>query len=129
MSKKYKLHIIGNSKLKLDFEYIDHGFISDKKKLALELSSLDAIIIPYIGNMDGVIPAKLMESLASRKPVFISSFYDSDKMSDYCYVYHSIDELMAFLKNYKKNDKKDCLEMVKNNTEEKQMLRFKELLK
>lgn len=129
ISKEYELHIIGNSNIALKFEYIDHGFISNKEQLALKLKEFDAIIIPYKGNMDGVIPAKLMESLASGMPVYISSFYDSEKLSKYCYVYHSIDELMSLLKNYKKNEKKDCSKIIHNNTEEKQLIKFKELLK
>lgn len=128
LSKDYDIHIIGNSKIQLNFRYNDHGFISSKEKLAKEIIKYDAIIIPYKGNMDGVIPAKLIESLATNMPVFISSFYDSEQMKEYCYVYHTEEELQEMLKKYNKLDRKNAKKIVYSNTEEKQYERFKEVL-
>lgn len=128
ISESYDVHIIGNSKVALNFKYKNHGFISDKIKLAKEIIKYDAIIIPYKGNMDGVIPAKLIESLASNMPVFISSFYDSEQIKDYCYVYHTEEELLSLLKNYNQISKKNVEKFVLSNTEESQYERFKEVL-
>lgn len=124
----YELHIIGNSKISLHFKYIDHGFIENKQELAKEIMNCDAIIIPYKGNMDGVVPAKLIESLATKMPVFISSFYDSEKLKDYCYVYHTEKELLQMMKNFNKVSKANVEKLISFNIEEKQFERFKEVL-
>lgn len=129
LSSNYNIHLIGNSNIKLNFPYISHGFISDKEKLAIEISKCDAIIIPYKGNMDGVIPAKLVESLASNLPVFISPFYDSEKLNKYCYVYHNYDELLDLIRNYKKEQKEYPEDIILDNLEDIQYERFKKLIK
>ncbi|MCK9792121.1 hypothetical protein M1S95_23420, partial [Providencia rettgeri] len=47
------------------------GYESDQNILAKKiLEKSDAIIIPYIGNMDGVFPAKLILSISMEIPIF-----------------------------------------------------------
>lgn len=80
----------------------------------------EGVIIPYKGNMDGVIPAKLIQSLATKLPVFVSSFYDSEYLTDYLYVYKNNEELLQLLGNFAKNQHLDKLnqieKLVLNNT-------------
>ena len=64
----------------------------------------DAIIIPYKGNMNGVIPAKMFESLATFKPVYVSSFYDSNVLKKYIYVFENYDNLEYMIKNFNYNE-------------------------
>lgn len=95
------LHHFGDSTLRLHLDIVDHGFISDPRKLARDiLKYSDAIIIPYKGNMDGVIPAKLFECLATSLPVFVSDFYDSRKLGDMLYVYSTNRQLLKAVHAY-----------------------------
>ena len=128
ISKKYQLHLIGNSNLDLNFDYVNHGFFSNKEELAKEIIKCDAIIIPYIGNMDGVIPAKLIEALASNLPVFVNEFFDSRQLEEYCYVYTSEKELFYMLDNYNFNDKTKPEKLIIDNIEDNQYLMFKSIL-
>lgn len=77
---------------------VDHGYIRDIEVLLAEINAIgDAVIIPYKGNMDGVIPAKLLQALSLNIPVFTSSFYDTEKLSDLLYVYKNSTELQSLL--------------------------------
>ncbi len=103
--KQVTFHLFGSSNLKLDFDFINHGFMTDPKELAREvLKHVDAIIIPYKGNMDGVIPAKLFECLATSLPVFVSDFYDARKLSRMLRVYTSTGELLSQIDAYTEMD-------------------------
>lgn len=126
----YNIHIIGDISVKLDFSYKFHGFFSDLIDLGERLTKFaDAIIIPYVGNMDGVIPAKIMQSLATNLPVFISDFFDSRRLKEYLYVYKDIDNLIITLNNFdiinhmKKNNKTKAFVM--DNLTENQFEKFK----
>ena len=131
LSKKYEIHLIGKYGVKLDFDYIDHGYFNDPIELAKEIIKYDAIIIPYKGNMDGVIPAKFVESIGSNLPVFINSFYDSEKLKDICYVYKDINDLLEQIKNYDKKDFNQNIidKFIIDNIEENQFTRFSKLLR
>ncbi|PSU01218.1 glycosyltransferase family protein [Photobacterium iliopiscarium] len=107
LSNKYKVLIWGsvdkNINISSNIQYM--GYEKDQNKLINSIiEHSDAIIIPYIGNMDGVFPAKLIISLYSRLPVFSSTFYDSLKMNDSIYVYIDHSELYCMLENF--NDEK-----------------------
>ncbi|MBE4613432.1 hypothetical protein BOO27_19175 [Vibrio navarrensis] len=54
--------------------------------------------------MDGVIPAKTIECLSFGIPTFLSSFFDSQKLNDYFYVYRDSNELKNMIKNFDKNE-------------------------
>ncbi len=78
-----------------------HGYFNNSAEMFTAiLDSSDAVIIPYKTSMDGVIPAKLMQSLATLRPVIISSFYDSDKLNEYMYVYKNHQELIDFVTTF-----------------------------
>ncbi|MEY0068676.1 hypothetical protein AB7W80_11910 [Providencia rettgeri] len=77
------------------------GYESDQNILAKKiLEKSDAIIIPYIGNMDGVFPAKLILSISMEIPIFISSFFDSEKLKEILYVYNSHDDFFNLLDGF-----------------------------
>ncbi|EKF9172496.1 hypothetical protein O1B22_003582 [Vibrio cholerae] len=50
--------------------------------------------------MDGVIPAKIVQSCMTGMPIFISSFYDSNLLSDYLYVYDNNEDLRGLLEGF-----------------------------
>jgi hypothetical protein len=101
-----------------------HGYFSNSNEMFEKiLEENDATIIPYLGNMDGVIPAKMLQSLALLRPVFISSFFDSNVLSDMCYVYESENQLLELIRSFNYEDYKsvrlDKIEaFVKQNLEE-----------
>lgn len=100
-SNRFKIHIWGELAEHPNFEYIYHGYENDLTKLATDIiDNTDAIIIPYQGVMDGVIPAKMIQCLSSGLPVFISSFYDSNKLREYQYVYKNGEQLLNMLSSY-----------------------------
>jgi len=77
------------------------GYIDNECQLLTEIhQTCDAIIIPYKGSMDGVIPAKLMQSLSTGLPVFVSSFYDSRYLNDFLYVYSNQQDLEDSILNF-----------------------------
>ena len=97
------IHLWGKIQPGLDFNfpYEYHGYQSDQRLLASEIvEKVDAIIIPYKNNMDGVIPAKLVQCLATGLPLFVCNFYDSEYLKDYMYVYHNTEELKSMLLNF-----------------------------
>lgn len=123
----YNIHIIGEiyPGLKLNEGVIHHGFVSDLEMLAKKIvEHADAIIIPYKGNMDGVIPAKLMQCIATGLPIFINRFYDSEVLEKYLYVYKNYTELEDKIKGYSKDKhneiKKDMITFSVENREELQ---------
>lgn len=130
ISQKYEFHFIGRTGVNLDFNYVDHGYFSDPIELAKEIIKCDAIIIPYKGNMNGVIPAKFVEAIASNLPVFIKSFYDSEKLKNLCYVYKDNDELISMIDNYSPNDlnNEEISTFVLENLEENQFEKFKSII-
>lgn len=99
-----KLYLWGVDELGIADKYSNvefMGYCSNEKELIEQLRKYaDAIIIPYKGVMEGVIPAKLLQSLTSRMPVFVSSFYDADQLKDILYVYKNSQELEQQIKNY-----------------------------
>lgn len=105
-----EIHIAGIINISLDFNYIYHGYFSKKENLANVIcNNADAILIPYKGNMNGVIPAKIMQALATNLPVYISSFYDSKYLSKYLNVYNSYIDLLHLIDSYNLDDFKSEL--------------------
>ncbi|KAB1506384.1 hypothetical protein ACWU37_11210 [Photobacterium damselae subsp. damselae] len=114
LSEHYQVHIWGkiDPSISLSNKIKYHGYISDQDKLFSEINeNSDAILIPYIGNMDGVFPAKLISSFSLNIPVFTSKFYDSIKMNNILYVYEDYDSLISMLENF------NYEEYQKNNTD------------
>ncbi len=121
----YQIHVIGEiySGIKLNGKIIMHGFVNDSNLLAeMIVNYADAVIIPYRGNMNGVIPAKLMQCIATGLPIFISKFYDSVVMKKLLYVYDNYNDLKYLIENYNKENhliiKNKMVEFNKNNSEE-----------
>lgn len=115
--KGFKIHFIGKSDIRIPDFIIDHGYITSQTKLFDRIVAIsEAVIIPYLGNMNGVIPSKLMLALATGKPVFISSFYDSIRVA-------ATTELNSQLFCYKKKEEIliniNKIEKSHNNIEEK----------
>lgn len=74
----YEINFIGVSDVEIPCYINKFGYTESQSDLFKKIIDLsEVIIIPYSGNMDGVIPSKLMLSLASGRKVVISSFYDS----------------------------------------------------
>jgi hypothetical protein len=122
----YVIHHFGNSTLKTTDIVISHGFMSSPTELAKSiLDHSDALIIPYKGNMDGVIPAKLFECLATGLPVFVSSFYDARKLNHMLYVYDDINDLAGLVGAYSASEQQlrnaRSGEYLSRHTREKEM--------
>lgn len=101
----YEVHIIGNVDLdiqeKLSKKIVSHGFVNDLQELSRKIISIaDAIIIPYKGDMNGVIPAKLMQCISTGLPIYINEFYDSLALDDLLYIYRDETELVKLLSQY-----------------------------
>ncbi|WP_338589234.1 hypothetical protein VXM60_13270 [Shewanella khirikhana] len=80
---------------------VNMGYVSGQEALLDSIiAECDAIIIPYIRELDGVFPAKLSLSLASGLPVFCSKFYDATLLSDMLYVYNDFNGLHKLLTQY-----------------------------
>lgn len=125
LSKKYEIHIIGEiySTKILSNDIIIHEFQTNLIDLSnLIYSIADALIIPYLDRLDGVIPAKLMQCLATQLPIFINEFYDSLILQDYLYVYKNEENLCFQIENFEKlgySQKKKKMKMLaKENLEE-----------
>ncbi|HIF9339278.1 TPA: hypothetical protein ACX6RO_003401 [Photobacterium damselae] len=103
LSKHYRVHIWGkiDPTISLSNNIKYHGYISDQDKLFSEINeNSDAILIPYVGNMDGVFPAKLIASFSLNIPVFTSRFYDAMKMNNMLYIYDDYDSLISMLDSF-----------------------------
>ncbi|AMQ07890.1 hypothetical protein [Sporosarcina psychrophila] len=131
----YQVHIIGeiHQGIHLNNRIINHGFISDLELLAREIVNYaDAIIIPYKGNMDGVIPAKLMQCIATGLPIFINKFYDSKMLNQYLYLYEDYKDLNRLIEQFDierhKLFLKDMINFSRINSEECQYLKLKSVL-
>lgn len=97
----YEIYIIGDITVTLDFPHKYLGYFSDQSLLGEVIAEhADAIIIPYKGNMDGVIPAKLMQSFATGLPIYVNSFYDSTRLEKYLYVYSNMEELLKKIADF-----------------------------
>ena len=125
----YKINLFGkiyiNDKFLNHDNIMFHGYFSDSEEMFKAiLCSSDAIIIPYKGSMDGVIPAKMMQSLATVRPVFISSFYDANKLNEYLYVYKTRKELIGLIKSFDSSEfysqkRPNIVSLIEDNFEEK----------
>ncbi|EOY4909551.1 hypothetical protein [Vibrio alginolyticus] len=107
LDSDYDITFIGpkESNVVLD-ERIRHIPQSSQKDIVKHVyENADALIIPYVSSgMDGVIPAKTIECLSFGIPTFLSSFFDSQKLNDYFYVYRDSNELKNMIKNFDKNE-------------------------
>lgn len=131
----YTVHIVGEiyPGIKLNENIIYHGFVNDLKELAgVIVENSDSIIIPYKGNMDGVIPAKLMQCMATGLPIFINEFYDANILRDYLYVYENYSNLIYKIKNFNftshMETRKKMWSFLEENSEENQYLKLKKKL-
>ena len=98
----YRVHIWGKIDKNPGTNCIYHGFQKDMSVLAKEiLKYSNAIIIAYKGNMDGVIPAKIMQALSTMLPVFCSTFYDSQCLKNYLYLFQKPEELIELIKKFR----------------------------
>lgn len=80
---------------------IQHGYIEEQNELLDSIvRHCDSLVIPYKNIADGVYPAKLGISLASRLPVFCSSFYDSNFLIKLLYVYSNVHELLELIDRF-----------------------------
>ncbi|MBH0093509.1 hypothetical protein [Pseudoalteromonas sp. SCQQ13] len=121
-----ELYIWGKDELQLSQQYSFvhyQGYESNESRLLNSIiTNTDGIIIPYKGCMDGVIPAKIMQSLSTYLPVFISSFYDSQQLTDYLYCYRNQQDLELQLAgfNFVEHNKKSAAikVFVASNTQE-----------
>ena len=101
----FEIHFWGSVPLNLEFSYVDHGFKNNLAELSREITEkCDAIVIAYRGNMDGVIPAKLFQAIGSNLPVFISRFYDAEKLSEYMYVFSDKNDLIDQMRKFSPED-------------------------
>lgn len=114
---KIELHVWGELVEQPSFPFIYHGFCTDLSLLANEITTtVDAIIIPYKGNMDGVIPAKLIQCMTSGLPVVVSSFYDTNVLSDLLYVYRTQEEALMYISKFQNSEFSIKLEKIKKFT-------------
>lgn len=125
ISKYFEINIIGKieNNIEISSKIKVHDFINDFEELANKIINIsDGIIIPYSGNMDGVIPAKLMQSLATGLPVFINYFYDSKILDDKVYTFKEKEELKKIIDNFNykefNNRKNKYKQFIEQNIEE-----------
>lgn len=125
LSKKYEIHIIGEiyTTKTISKDIVIHEFQTNLIDLSnLIYSIADALIIPYLNKLDGVIPAKLMQCLATQLPIFINEFYDSLILQDYLYVYKNQENLCFQIENFEKlgysQKKRKMKELAEKNLEE-----------
>lgn len=106
LSNKFNITLIGpiSDNIVLSDKINCVGAISEQRKLFEEILKYDALIIPYLGNMNGVIPAKTTELLNLNRPTFISKFYDSDILSENWYVYENYLDLIEKIQSYNIKD-------------------------
>ena len=101
LSSNYKITLIGPVDSTIEIpSMINYLLPMEQEELFNKVLQYDGVIIPYKGNMDGVIPAKTSELLNLPMPVFISSFFDSEKLSESWYVYDSKATLLKLLDNF-----------------------------
>lgn len=129
----YEIHFWGKEGVNISSKIVNHGFYTNLALLATDIiAKVDAIIIPYKGNMDGVIPAKIMQALFTRLPVYISSFYDSKVLEKFLYVYETSEELLLHLHNYDKEShiykQKETERFLSDKHEDDQYEKFKETI-
>lgn len=70
--------------------------------LPKHLNDSDAIIIPYLNNdfMQGVIPAKIFECMATGFPVIVPDLYNFKLYKDFLYLYKSKEELINLINSF-----------------------------
>lgn len=101
VKRGYEIHFWGVVECEIDLKLCKHGYVKDLGVLASQIiTTVDAIVLPYRGNMDGVIPAKMLQALSTNLPVFCSNFYDSRYLNKYMYVYNNKKELIDLMSNY-----------------------------
>lgn len=112
--KGYRVHIWGNVSTQKEFVHTYHGYLNNLEKLANQVTEYaDAIVLPYCGNMNGVIPAKLMQCLHTGLPIFISHFYDSDILKDYLYLYASAEDLLQQIGQFDASKHEEKMQNIK----------------
>lgn len=135
LSKNYKVNIIGKieNNIKISDKIKIFKFTSNLEELAQTILNIsDAIIIPYKGNMDGVIPAKLIQSLATGLPIYINDFYDSQVLKEHLYIYEKIIDLKELIEKFdekefeKKRNKNK--QLVKKNIENESFKKIKKII-
>lgn len=101
INRGYEIHFWGVIECEIDLKLYKHGYVKDLEVLASQIiTTVDAIVLPYRGNMDGVIPAKMLQALSTRLPVFCSNFYDSRCLKKYMYIYNNKKELLELISDY-----------------------------
>lgn len=101
INRGYEIHFWGVIECEIDLKIHKHGYVKDLDVLASQINTIvDAIVLPYRGNMDGVIPAKLLQAISTQLPVYCSSFYDSRHLIKYIYIYNNRRELTELICNY-----------------------------
>jgi len=96
-----QVHIWGIVKTEIPCDYVYYGYEVNMEVLSRQIvEKVDSLIIPYKDNMDGVIPAKMMQCIYTGLPIFISEFYDSKVLEEYLYVYSTREQLMSLLQGF-----------------------------
>lgn len=114
LSEEYIINIIGkiDKNVKISKNIKIYEFTNNLGELArLLLKISDAIIIPYCKNMNGVIPAKLIQALSTGLPVYVSSFYDAEILKDKLYVYKDYKSLNDLILEF--DEKEFCSRKIK----------------
>ena len=127
-SSKYEFHLFGpiyNIEQKFPDNFIIHGTISRDLIFSVMLSS-DILIMPFKVTelIKSVNPVKLYEYIYSCKPIITVQYGESEKFSDFVYLYENsnkqsfescIKQIMDNGMN-SKNSKETCIDFVKDNT-------------
>lgn len=135
LSIEYEIILIGKikGKIKISDRIKILQYISDLEKLAKTIMEIaDAIILPYSNNMDGVIPAKTIQVIATGLPIYVKEFYDSIKLREYWYTYKDLKELKQKIKYYNEENMKmneiKRKEFLNKNLEEKNFKVIKKII-
>lgn len=110
LARYFEINLIGKieGRINLNKNIKIREYISNLEELAIKVMEIsDAIILPYSEKMDGVIPAKTVQTLATGLPVFIKEFYDSKKLNEYWYTYKNFDELLEKITLFNKEEFKE----------------------
>lgn len=117
--------LIGPSDVKIpNIERLHHLGVVDREYIFELMSHADSLIMPFHINelIKSVNPVKLYEYIYTAKPVIASKYGETEKFSEYVYLYDNQEELLILMNDiYNKqifalSNEADRVEYIKNNT-------------
>lgn len=140
-SSKYEFHLFGpiyNIEQKFASNFIIHGAVPRKEIFSI-MQAADILIMPFKMTelIKSVNPVKLYEYIYSCKPIITVRYGESEKFSDFVYLYDNgnYESFDLCIRQIKENNmkskaiKEKCREFVNNNTWNKRVFDILELIR